>query len=91
MLLGIAKKNPDAFLELHNAALTNDVPTATRIANEIGLQEERFYAEGGGMWGWIVLAGVVIAVAALTTSDSPSPSAASAGTATGPGPCRRRC
>lgn len=72
MLAGIAKKSPDRLREFHNAALRNDFGSATRIANEIGLQEEQFYADGGGMWGWIALAAVVIVVAASVQSDSPT-------------------
>jgi hypothetical protein len=73
MLAEIARENPDGLVTLHNAALANDFATANRVAAEIGLREERFYAEGGGFWGWIAVAAVIILVAAATTSDSPSP------------------
>jgi hypothetical protein len=71
MLAGIARKSPERLREFHNAALRNDFQSAIRIGNEIGLREERFYDEGGGMWGWIALAAVVIVIAVAAESDSP--------------------
>jgi hypothetical protein len=71
ILAGIARDHPHTLVTLHNAALNSDFPTANRLANEIGLREERFYAEGGGMWGWIIAAGVVFLAAAAFSGDSP--------------------
>ncbi len=73
ILAGIAREHPETLATLHNAALNSDFRTANRLANEIGLREERFYAEGGGMWGWIVAAGIVFLAAAAFSGDSPPP------------------
>ena len=72
-MAGVATENPGSLIALHEAALKNDLPTARRLVDELGLREERFYAEGGGMWGWIVLAAVALAAAAAFSGDSPSP------------------
>jgi hypothetical protein len=71
ILAGIAREHPHTLVTLHNAALNSDLRTANRLAGEIGLREERFYAEGGGMWGWIIAAGVVLLAAAAFSGDSP--------------------
>jgi len=73
ILAGIAKEHPNTLVTLHNAALNSDLRTANRLADEIGLREERFYTEGGGFWGWIIVAGIAFLAAAAFSSDSPSP------------------
>ncbi|MEY2517706.1 MAG: hypothetical protein QOJ89_5064 [bacterium] len=74
LLAEIAGKESESLGRLHKAAIENDPATATRIANEIGLTEERFVAEGGGVWtAMIVLAAVGLAYAAATSGGSSEP------------------
>ncbi len=71
LLAGIAGQHPESLNALHKAAIVNDVPAVTRIANEIGLTEDRFAARGGGIfWAMIALAGAGLAYAAATGSGS---------------------
>jgi hypothetical protein len=69
LLAEIASQNAESFAYLHDCAIRNDFGEARRIANQIGLTEERFSAEGGGMWIFIAAAAVFLAVA--VTGDSP--------------------
>jgi hypothetical protein len=74
LLADVAANYADELGALHDAAMRGDFPTAGRIAEEIGLTEERALAEGGGMWGWIALAAVGIGIALVVKSDSdPAP------------------
>jgi hypothetical protein len=73
IMAGVAMENPGSLMALHEAAVKSDFRTARRLVDELGLREERFYAEGGGMWGWIVVAAVALAAAAAFSGDSPSP------------------
>jgi hypothetical protein len=69
LLAEIASQNAESFAYLHHCAIRNDFGEARRVANQIGLTEERFSAEGGGFWVWIAAAAVFLAVAAA--GDSP--------------------
>jgi hypothetical protein len=73
LLAGLASRHGASLACLHNAPLRSDFAEARRIANEIGLSEERFEAEGGGFWGWIAAAAVVFAIAVLAPGDSSPP------------------
>ena len=60
VLTQILDDHPRTLLDIQNAVLRNDIPTANRLANEVGLTEENMVANGGGMWGYILAAAVVI-------------------------------
>jgi hypothetical protein len=66
---------PQTVLDIQNAVLNHDLVSANRMANEIGLTEENMIANGGGMWGYILLAAVVIGAYAAFSggSDAPPP------------------
>ena len=59
ILAETVKDHGDRFLELQNAVLDHDLPTARRIADELGLTEEKMVARGGGQWKWIVASAVL--------------------------------
>jgi hypothetical protein len=62
LLAAIAREHPQKIVEMQNAALHNDLPRTKRLADEIGLQEERFIREGGG-WLLAAIIAVIVAVA----------------------------
>ena len=71
LLAEIAAQYPDDFVRLHNAAAQSDLPAAARIAKQIGLTEDRFVRDGGGIWGaMIAIAAAGIAIAVLTAGSS---------------------
>lgn len=73
LLAEIASQHAESLAYLHNCAMRSDFGEARRIADEIGLTEERFSDEGGGFWIWIAAAAVFIAVAAATDDSTPQP------------------
>ena len=77
LLAQVAGEYPDDFARLHNAAVESDFRTAARIAGEIGLTEDRFVRDGGGIWGaMITIAAIGIAYVVLTggsTDTVPAP------------------
>jgi hypothetical protein len=82
-LLEATRTYPEQLAAMQQAVLRNDFPTASRVAAEVGLTEEKLVARGGGIVGAIV-AGVVLLVVlgALLESDTPptpTPGASDAG------------
>jgi hypothetical protein len=76
LLTQIASDHSNDFAEFQNAAVRNDFHEASRIAERIGLTEERFQADGGGFWIYIAAAAVVIGAYAAfggSSSDTPPP------------------
>jgi hypothetical protein len=71
----IVSDYPQTVIDIQNAVLNHDLVSANRMANEIGLTEENMIANGGGMWGYILLAAVVIGAYAAFGggSDEPPP------------------
>jgi len=70
----IVGEYPQQVLSIQNAVLRHDLASANRLAEEIGLTEENMVANGGGMWGYILLAAVVIgAYAAFGGSGTEHP------------------
>jgi len=69
LIMQLAGDNADSIACMQNAAVRNDFGEATRIANEIGLTEDRFNAEGGGFWWYIAGAAVVIGIYAATSGS----------------------
>jgi hypothetical protein len=71
----IVDDHPQTVLDMQNAVLNHDIVSANRMANEIGLTEENMMANGGGMWGYILIAAVVIGAYAAFSggSDEPPP------------------
>jgi hypothetical protein len=77
LLAEIANRRPESLAHLHNAAVRNDFGEAQRIAGEIGLSEERFVSEGGGIWHVVAGFLAVVAIVVLASeSGSPSPTPA---------------
>jgi hypothetical protein len=70
LLAEIAGRRPESLAYLHNAAVRNDVGEAKRIAGEIGLSEERFASEGGGIW---VAVGFLAVIAIVILGSEPPP------------------
>jgi hypothetical protein len=73
IIAGLAKEHPEEMVDLHNAILNHDFPTAYRVANQIGLNEERLVAEGGGQKGIAVGILVILVIVAIATSGDESP------------------
>lgn len=72
LLAQMAGEYPEDVRRLHAAAVRSDMATATRIAREIGLTEERFVGDGGGIWGaMITIAAVGLALAAIDAALPP--------------------
>jgi hypothetical protein len=70
ILAETAKEHRDRFAELQNSVLDHDLPTARRIADELGLTEEKIAARGGGQWKIIITTAVMVY---LLTSGEPEP------------------
>lgn len=73
IISGIAEQQPEDLLSLNNAVLKYDLQTANRLAQKIGLTEENMLANGGNIWGLIII--IAIGAALLLESDSPHPPA----------------
>jgi hypothetical protein len=73
LLSQVLDENPRTLLDIHNAVLRNDMPTANRLAREVGLTEENAQGYGGGMWGYILVAGVIIFAYAAFGGEGESP------------------
>jgi hypothetical protein len=74
-IASIAGQYPDSMAEVQNAILNQDLSTARRVANEIGLNEDNLRAnEGGqiGLAGGIIVALVIYAIA-TSGGDEPPP------------------
>ena len=72
-IASIAAQHPNSMAEVHNAILNQDLSTARRVANQIGLNEESLRASGGDQLG--VAAGilVVLVIYAIATSGHETP------------------
>jgi hypothetical protein len=70
ILADTAAQKPNEMMAFQNAVLTRD-PAAGRLADELGLTEEKMAANGGGLV-WVVIA-IAVAAALLLESDSPTP------------------
>jgi hypothetical protein len=70
LLADIASQRPESLAYLHNAVVRNDLGEAQRIAGEIGLSEERFASEGGGVW---VAVGFLAVIAIVILGSDPPP------------------
>ncbi|MFG2309953.1 hypothetical protein ACGFS9_14945 [Streptomyces sp. NPDC048566] len=85
-ILASLKQNPKAHVDLQNALLNKDLPTALGLTRSLGLTEDDLRAAGGGLWGVVVVVAVLCAV--MLASDSgtsggeapPSDGGADAGT-----------
>lgn len=53
--------------DLHNTVIRGDQDAVREIVSTVGLTEESFQAQGGGMWLWIALVGGFIAAHAMFT------------------------
>jgi hypothetical protein len=71
IMSGLVSQYPSEFLELQNAVLSQDLATARKLANDIGLSEEAFAARRGGIV--LLIAAIAVAAALLLESDSPPP------------------
>lgn len=61
------QRYPGAIADLHNAVIRGDQDVVREIVSTVGLTEESFKAQGGGMWIWIALVGGFIAAHAMFT------------------------
>jgi hypothetical protein len=73
VLSGVVAENPQAVMNIQNAVLRNDMVVANDLARSVGLTEENMVANGGGMWGYILVAAVVIGAYAAFSHPSGSP------------------
>ena len=71
ILSEVAEKEPDKLLDLHNAIVAQD-PAAARIADEVGLTEQKMYGKGGG-GVWVVVIVIAVGAALLLEHDTPPP------------------
>ncbi|GAA1974477.1 hypothetical protein [Microbacterium pumilum] len=73
-ILELIERNPDAIMSIQGAVLRNDFATANEVARSVGLTENNMIDNDGGMWGYIILAAVVIgAYAAFSGSGEEAP------------------
>ena len=76
-ITAISRKNPEAMIKALNAARAHDFGTASKVANDIGLNEANLVKRGGGQVGVAVgIIVVLIVLAAVMGSDgggSPEP------------------
>ena len=77
LLAEIASQRPESLAYLHNAAVRNDFGEARRIAGEMGLSEERFASEGGGIWavaaGFLAVVAIVVLASESPPDSTPAP------------------
>jgi hypothetical protein len=90
-ILDLMERDPDAIMKIQGAILRNDFAKANEVARDVGLTENNMLANDGGMWGWILLAGVVIGAYAAfggsgeeTPPPPPQPPVTDAGADAGP-------
>ncbi|MFG2439919.1 hypothetical protein [Streptomyces sp. NPDC048508] len=76
-ILTSLRENPEEHVELQNALVNQDLPTALNLAKSLGLTEEKLQEAGGGVWGVVVVVAVLCAV--LLASDSGTSSGAAPG------------
>ena len=73
-VLDLIERDPDAIMSIQGAILRNDFAKANEVARDVGLTENNMIANDGGMWGYILLAAVVIgAYAAFGGSGEEAP------------------
>jgi hypothetical protein len=73
-ITAISRKNPEAMIKALNAACAHDFGTASKVANDIGLNEENLVKRGGGQIGVAVAIGVILIVGAIVLSSGGGPS-----------------
>jgi len=61
----LLKKHPKEMESLFNAIVQNNIEKAEKVADEIGLSEHRFAAQGGGLV-WVVAGAIGLAIVLFT-------------------------
>lgn len=74
ILAEVVGQYPDEFSRLHEAAMRSDFQTASQIARQIGLTEDRFLHQGGGALEVAAGIAIVLLIVVLGSSGSePTP------------------
>ncbi|MFQ5480654.1 MAG: hypothetical protein ACE5DW_05195 [Thermodesulfobacteriota bacterium] len=73
IIKNILDKHPAEVMKLLRELQSGKIETVFAIAKDIGLTEEKFKEQGGGFFGLLVLAVVIVLVAATPTSIEADP------------------
>jgi hypothetical protein len=60
LMTGLLRDKPDDMRSLLNDVVAGRTDAAKETARRIGLSEADFKGQGGGMWPWIAVVGIVI-------------------------------
>jgi hypothetical protein len=69
IVVRVLEDDPGDFTRFYDAVASGDFGTARDIATHLGLDEERFIEQGGGIF-WLVVAVVAIAIVCATAKKA---------------------
>lgn len=77
LIMAMWKEHPDEMAAIFQEVTAGNMASASRRSRSIGLHEEHFIANGGGLWALVIV--IAVAAALLLASDSPMPAGGGGG------------
>ena len=71
LITALWQKHPEEMSAIFQEVTTGKMASASRRSKAIGLHEDNFTANGGGLWALVIV--IAVAAALLLASDSPPP------------------